>query len=98
MSQNPHTGLKNSFTNNNGDTVVRITAKDLGHLEISNSNSEIPSPKNFRQKSQPKDPFDGNLDEEMDNDELLALFKEDATPALFRGTSGMIDPQTLKRK
>jgi len=86
------------MVNHHGENVVRITTKDLTNLEMQHAHSDPPSPTNFRQKSQLKDPFEGNLDNEMDQDELADLFKDDQTPALFRGNSGMIDPITLKRK
>jgi len=86
------TNLKNSFVNQNGDPVVKITTKDLNNLEEPYEGSDLASPRNIRQKSQYKDPF------EQDQDELAALFKDDQTPALFRGNSGIIDPNTLKRK
>mmetsp|Transcript_3574 Transcript_3574/g.3324 ORF Transcript_3574/g.3324 Transcript_3574/m.3324 type:complete len:143 (-) Transcript_3574:46-474(-) len=86
------------LTTQNGETVLRISARDLNHLEILHDESELLSPKNFRQNSKNKDPFDGHIMEDLDNDAIEALFKEEQAPALFRGTSGVIDPQTLKRK
>lgn len=98
-SQNLSILAKSSFrVNRNGETMIRITPKDLSHLEEANDEIDLPSPKNFRQKSKTQDPFDVHLGEDLGNDEIEALFKEDQTPALFRGTSGAIDPQTLKRK
>ena len=71
----------------------------MNHLETPNVGSEPGSPGHFRQKSsQMKDPFGGGFDHDVDQDEIEDLFKEDNTPALFRGNSGMIDPNTLKRK
>lgn len=78
--------------------MIRITPKDLSHLDDVNEEIDLQSPKNFRQKSKNHDPFDGQLEGDLDNDDIEALFKEEQTPALFRGTSGVIDPQTLKRK
>mmetsp|Transcript_3575 Transcript_3575/g.3326 ORF Transcript_3575/g.3326 Transcript_3575/m.3326 type:complete len:159 (-) Transcript_3575:46-522(-) len=99
MSHNPCSRPKSPFrTTQNGETVLRISARDLNHLEILHDESELLSPKNFRQNSKNKDPFDGHIMEDLDNDAIEALFKEEQAPALFRGTSGVIDPQTLKRK
>eukprot|EP00344_Euplotes_crassus_P009377 CAMPEP_0197017000 /NCGR_PEP_ID=MMETSP1380-20130617/79294_1 /TAXON_ID=5936 /ORGANISM="Euplotes crassus, Strain CT5" /LENGTH=338 /DNA_ID=CAMNT_0042444043 /DNA_START=542 /DNA_END=1558 /DNA_ORIENTATION=- len=98
-SQNASYKLKNTFKmTQKGEHVVKITAKDLSNLEEVNEELELSSPKNFRQNSKNKDPFGGHLEEDLDNVDIEALFNKEQTPALFRGTSGVIDPQTLKRK
>jgi hypothetical protein len=81
-NQNPVDFLKNSLAFPSGE-MMKITAKDFSHM---NNNASINCILN------------DESEQASQNNSLSDLFNNDQTPQLFRGSSGVIDTKTFRRR